>query len=903
MLTRDKIKFILVVFAISLILVILNFRFLQMAGADQSTYINPAAYWPNISSSWDEEVNSVLGTETISTPLIMPFVLVFKMFSFAPIIVVEYFYFTLVFSGIFLTAFYFFYVYLFKRNMTAAIFAALLYIFNLFFFVSFINFNIHLAFILLPLFFILSHRLVENDYRQSVLLIILISLISPAALINPPAVIPLIPAAGLYFLFLTFKNRAVLSFKKMAVSLIFTAILFCALNIWWLFPFFHSLYNGVASGILSGVVRMFRTTSLYDAFRFLGGWAFNSFYLGFNKGRYDSLYVNNAIFIVATYLVIICAFLSALFSKKNRNILFFMFLSLVGLFLTKGDLPPLGGIYQYAFNNLQFFLMFREPYTKFMLIYVFSISVLLGYFIYYLGQLKSVKFKIAIQMIILLAILIPSYPFFIGGFVPLRYTAGPLRSYLIKPPQYLLDYQQDTDKAKLDYRTLTTPQANGTYLWESGYITNDTVLKSFSDKTTISSLSPDFSSAHKYLVASAYDLLREGDKRFIYLISILNIKNIVQENSIDWRWAADTESPTQMNEIFTNFIHNSYIKKDQEFGKFDQEYLAIIPVTAPDQFPNGVLLSAAQKQEEENAVSQELFNKAALEIYRLDDKYFLPKFYTPQNVIMATTTIESLPTIISRPDYQIRSAVYFKDQNNEAAYDEVSSLAATTATLTLPTLEFKKINSTKYRIIIHHAQGELPLVFSESFDDGWKMYLTSFKESEATKDKILNQVQNDNEYKILDGNEEDQITTNELADYINNGWITSLGNSKEIDFVSKNFQGTIQNDDLENGNFYETWFQKPIDDNLNHQMVNGYANSWTIDPDEICLHSAQCIKNADGSYDVELVIEFWPQRLFYIGSIVSGTTLFACLSYLTLSLFRRKKRLAAMNVIKEEEYV
>jgi len=102
----------------------------------------------------------------------------------------------------------------------------------------------------------------------------------------------------------------------------------------------------------------------------------------------------------------------------------------------------------------------------------------------------------------------------------------------------------------------------------------------------------------------------------------------------------------------------------------------------------------------------------------------------------------------------------------------------------------------------------------------------------------------------------------------------------KIDFISKNFQDTIQNDNLERGKFYETWLEKPIDNNENHSVVNGYANSWTINPNEICVDNSKCVKNADGTYDLELIVEFWPQRLFYIGAFVSSITLFGCLVYL-----------------------
>lgn len=43
-----------------------------------------------------------------------------------------------------------------------------------------------------------------------------------------------------------------------------------------------------------------------------------------------------------------------------------------------------------------------------------------------------------------------------------------------------------------------------------------------------------------------------------------------------------------------------------------------------------------------------------------------------------------------------------------------------------------------------------------------------------------------------------------------------------------------------------------------------------------------CIRNEDGSYDIEMIIEFWPQRWFYVGLVISGTTLFLCLAYLLL---------------------
>lgn len=63
---------------------------------------------------------------------------------------------------------------------------------------------------------------------------------------------------------------------------------------------------------------------------------------------------------------------------------------------------------------------------------------------------------------------------------------------------------------------------------------------------------------------------------------------------------------------------------------------------------------------------------------------------------------------------------------------------------------------------------------------------------------------------------------------------------------------------------WETWLKKPLPEK-NHYLVNGYANAWRIEK--------------QGDY--EIILEFWPQRLFYIGLFIAGLTLTLALCYLT----------------------
>jgi len=258
-----------------------------------------------------------------------------------------------------------------------------------------------------------------------------------------------------------------------------------------------------------------------------------------------------------------------------------------------------------------------------------------------------------------------------------------------------------------------------------------------------------------------------------------------------------------------------------------------------------------------------------------------------------------------------------------------------------PILEFKKINPTKYIIRVHQAKDSFPLVFSESFHKGWRAYIAQVQSGKLESYKVESRKLEN--YKILEGNEEDQATKEELAGFIEKGWVSTLGDGKEkeikhynyengkrildhiekykIDFISKNFQGTIQNNNLPSGHIWDTWLASKLgsskvesdkvksnkvkdifvlNENViqlpeeNHLMANGYANSWWIDLKKVCKVESDkvkgfCLKNPDGTYDFELIVEFWPQRLFYWGLLISGMTLFGCFGYLGYD-WRRKRR-------------
>jgi hypothetical protein len=322
-----------------------------------------------------------------------------------------------------------------------------------------------------------------------------------------------------------------------------------------------------------------------------------------------------------------------------------------------------------------------------------------------------------------------------------------------------------------------------------------------------------------------------------------------------------------------------------------------------------------QRMLEVDYASEKYLDSENVLVYRNEDSKFLPHFYTPKAVINTSQNLDILPDLVSQKDYNIRSVIYFNDNKSVGTSSSITAHATTTKDIfnpkelkkktieNIPIIEFKKIDPTKYRVVIHHATGNFPLVFSESFNDDWNSYLVDYEKKSTDMDL--------SDYKILDDNKDDQASGGELQNLIDAGYISTLGDLKEkeikhmkwqddeekldyiekykIDFISKNFQDTIQNDNLSNGHLYDTWFAQPIDGNSNHSIVNGYANSWNLNVEKICLENKKCVKNSDGSYDMELVIEFWPQRLFYLGAIISLTTLLGSIGYLIYDFVRRRK--------------
>lgn len=245
----------------------------------------------------------------------------------------------------------------------------------------------------------------------------------------------------------------------------------------------------------------------------------------------------------------------------------------------------------------------------------------------------------------------------------------------------------------------------------------------------------------------------------------------------------------------------------------------------------------------ENVISmnfKKLLKSDELVLFQNSNEFLLPHFYIPRETFISDSPPIEIPEILNSLETSIirsenRIAIYFSKQNKGFTRN-FPLTAKWNKKDTSPQLEFKKINPTKYRVRIHNALNPFPLVFLESFHPGWGIYLSDIK---AGNKLIL------------------------------------------ADLFSEKIKGSVQNDNLPDGNFFEPWFYKKLAQ-TDHLLVNSFANSWTIKPDKICTSSSSCIKNADNSYDFELLIFFEPQKLADLGYFVSLITILITILFLII---------------------
>jgi len=662
--------------------------------------------------------------------------------------------------------------------------SALLFMFNPYVMLNFHSSSFFLIpYSLMPLIIALYIQGIHNNFKLTYCIYtgLLFSLIAGINFTFAAIILVILLYYSIFFIFANkLKSKNMFNIIKFNLSFAVITILLMSA---YLIPFIYSVISSESlwQNVIAETPAMYnQKSSFLEVFRLLGEWGFYSGYNGIPYYNYAPMYISRNsnhfitnILIIFNYLIPIIA-LSGFLFRKNKHLFFLATLLIFEIAMAVGAYPTqnpgfTGIIYMWAYENIPLFQMFRNSYKSvsvialiYSLLFGFSICKFYGVLKYRWGAFEkycrnSIKFGMVVLIFVL--ILFNVYPMVSGGLFE--------EKSFVSVPDYWYQAANWINEENNDYRIFSLPnQYFPVYTW--GHTKNDITVPLIS-KSQIFTM-PGYGGSvysHNYFKLLYNNSLYE-DKKNIYwkLLTLANVKYIVQRNDVDWRFY-NVESPSEVKEFLGDQEKIQYLKT---FGQVDIY---------------------------QNTEWNQLY------------------VYTTSNQKIIPTFNDFLSTIESDSFIPAQQNIIILEQNSNKKITEINSSIR-------PHIYFQKINPTKYKIKIENASEPFYLTFSVAFDPTWKAYINTDKIQciAITTDQNINVTECQQEHKFI-----------ELTDLTR-----ILGESIPED---------------------------------KHYVVNGYANGWFIDPQEL----------GTGENFV-LTLYFKPQSYLYVGFILSATTLIMCLIYL-----------------------
>lgn len=783
-------KYILIIFLVFVILfyfLLKDTDFLSVGGL--SFVFSPSDGIKNLSFMWNERSN--FGVSNFLAWQIFPIGIIYYLFNFLHFSTI----FTqiIIFSLLFTCGFFSFGLLFGKifgtKNFISQFLSSLLYVFNLYVITIILDGSPYhfIPYALLPLqIYIFLKGIEEKRWIRYSVILSLINLLSFGVNMVYNFIL-------IFFLISYVAYFYILDKQKIRKSILFlstTGGVTLLLVLWWFLPYFISNFmDKVNTGVvLNSENYKNMSTTFINVVRNLGNWSFFGLHNGVPNVSFASNYNTNIILLFTVFSIPVISLSALLFkniSGKDKKIIIFLSILLVVLF------PLIGGkneswatstYISYLFEKIPFLLIFRGTY-KWMSLVGLIYSLLLGFVCLEFLKNSSIIKKFITFCFIGGIIIINSFPFFLGNLF--------LQSNKISNLPNYWKYAQTNLFQDNNPRILILPnQYFNVFKWNdkiqgSRLSFADYLLETKNIYNTCAGCSQYYSNN---MVKVIFENL--NSKKMDKLLELLGVSYVLQRNDFYYSYY-ESESPDEIKNILKTWNN---IDKVNSSGELD--------------------------------------------LYKIKEDLVYSRIYSPQEIVSIKSYnefIDNLDLVDNRKNYY---AFLLRDQIKQ---DDKFRLANK---LTEPTkavqLEYEQINPTKYVVNVNGASESFPLIFSESFHPGWKIYVQPVLVSEGSGQ-----------------------------------------------FISEENQGTTQNQNINGGKFYDLLFRKPVLDK-NHFLINGYANSWWIDIAEL-EKQGKVRKNEDGKYDFSVNIEFEPQKYFYLGGIISITTLIACLSYLIWDGVKRRK--------------
>ena len=474
------------------------------------------------------------------------------------------------------------------------------------------------ALILIPVFLGLLIKYIKGKitFLKGICFMAIVSFVCSSIGIQPPLIGSFLILIFLYLFFelilqIKFPNQK-LTPKKFCFSIGLLGI-FLLISSFWLIPLTNFIIqaNYHSTEVGSEVYKIYdlavwssKFTSFLNIFRNFGDVPYFDKWGGVYYYPLFQQYQKNPLLILWGFLLVIFPIFSILLFRKNKLVIFFSIIFVIGLFLSKGLHPPFGNIYLWMLRYIPGFWIYRAPWQKFGIFATLSYSVLFGMTV---GKIfQTLRYKVSrnqgffrtIPTIfvcgIFIAYLSYHYPFISGKMFPSsedkefgfhqKFELG----YHIKFPKYLFDSARWINSMEEEYNILLLPD-DKTNVYEWGYgSSGDITLLLFNRGLLFrqygEGMAPP-SSVERVYSQFINSLYKNTTPNLGYLLKLLNTKYILQRNDFRYNFYGDTDSPKFIENRLSFYkeivLENSFGKLD--FYKISDEYFLphICPSTIP----------------------------------------------------------------------------------------------------------------------------------------------------------------------------------------------------------------------------------------------------------------------------------------------------------------------------------
>jgi len=467
--------------------------------------------------------------------------------------------------------------------------SSVFYMFNFFVVQSRLNIGMEWTYTFLPVLMIFLIRTFEASLKEDLAAVnknacyfgLVSTLTLSFASANPPNIALVLIVLGVLLTHYFLRRQKVASLFKASFKL---AISFGLANLWWIIPILNSYV--LSSSSFNPDVNVFSWSWTHSRASFL-----NIFLLNASWGwrpEYSPYYnsYSNPILIVLMAVPFLLATAALLFkTRKSIFNAYIMIPCLILIFLAKGLHEPLSQLNLLLYSLIPSMTMFREPASKFTMALIPFLSLLIGYAVHYIANIKVSKHELT-NLNKTAVLIFFSATFIIGAFplitnpIETKTSQIPFSSY-VRIPKYWQQATRWLDRQPGDYKILVTPADDHyqmPYTW--GYFGTDEFLERLIQKPIVSNhyayyykTIPDVTLTFEQLYrAIKYNRTDE----FKILLDLLNIKYILQRNDVQFNLTGrNIIAPDEMRIFLTS---QPYIHLAQRFGELDiYEYEELKP--------------------------------------------------------------------------------------------------------------------------------------------------------------------------------------------------------------------------------------------------------------------------------------------------------------------------------------